>query len=138
MHVDISGCRYYWQKWWHWGLCCTDAGTREARKGYVEHRENVNHFRALDQIFICERSEDKHNVSYDTTDSNTIISHLSISKYNKTNSNPKKGKSDQTGKENSDAQYTLLRNEIIKNIAETEAISMSERQKLMKIKINKP
>ena len=133
MHVDISGCRYYWQKWWHWGLCCTDAGTREARKGYVEHRENVNHFRALDQIFICERSEDKHNVSYDTTDSNTIISHLSINKY----SNPKKGKSDRAGKENSDVKYTLFRNKTIKNIAETEAISMSERENLRKIKIIK-
>ena len=36
------------------------------------------------------RSEDKHNVNYYTVDSNTIISHLSISKYSKTNSNPKK------------------------------------------------
>ena len=83
------------------------------------------------------RSEDKHYVNYYTVDSNTIISHLSISKYSKTNSNPKKGKSDRTGKENSDVEYTLFRNEIIKNIAETEAISMSERQNLMKIKINK-
>ena len=54
------------------------------------------------------------------------------------NSNPKKGKCDRTGKENSDVEYTLFRNEIIKNIAETEAISMSELENLMKIKINKP
>ena len=81
--------------------------------------------------------EGKHNVSYDTTDNTTIISHLSINKYSKTNSNPKKGKSDRTGKENSDVEYTLFRNKIIKNIAETEAISMSERENLRKIKINK-
>ena len=126
-------------------VCCTDAGTRVARTGYVDHRENVNHTRALDHISIYERFEDKfelvgegkHNISYDTTDNNTIISHLSINKYSKTNSNPKKGKSDRTGKENSDVEYTLFRNKIIKNIAETEAISMSERENLRKIKINK-
>ena len=80
------------------GVCCTDAGTRVARTGCVERRENINHIGTLDHITIYERSEDKfklvgkgkHNVSYNTTDNNTIISHLSINKYSKTNSNPKK------------------------------------------------
>ena len=70
----------------------------------VERRENINHIGTLDHITIYERSEDKfklvgkgkHNVSYNTTDNNTIISHLSINKYSKTNSNPKKGKSERT------------------------------------------
>ena len=83
------------------------------------------------------RSEDKHYVNYYTVDSNTIISHLSISKYSKTNSNPKKERVIELEKENSDVEYALFRNEIVKNIAETEAISMSECQNLMKIKINK-
>ena len=34
------------------GVCCTDAGTRAARTGYVDHRENVNHIGALDHISI--------------------------------------------------------------------------------------
>ena len=111
------------------GVCCTDAGTRVARTGYVEHRENVNHIGTSDHISIYERSEDKfelvgegkHNVSYDIADNNTIIPHLSIN----------------ICKENSDVEYTSFRNEIIKNIAETEAISTSEREKLSKININK-
>ena len=65
--------------------------------------------------------EGKHNVSYDIADNNTMIPHLSINKC----------------KENSDVEYTSFRNEIIKNIAETEAISTSEREKLSKININK-
>ena len=127
------------------GACCTDAGTRVARTGCAENRENVNHIGTLDHISIYERSEDnfelvgegKHNVSYNTTDNNTIISHLSINKYSKTNSNPQKGKSDRAGKENSDVEYTSFRNEIIKDIAETKAISMSELGNFRKIKINK-
>ena len=128
------------------GVCCTDGGTRVAGTGcVVEPRENINHIGTLDHITIYERSEDKfklvgkgkHNVSYNTTDNNTIISHLSINKYSKTNSNPKKGKSERTWKENSDIGYTLFGNDIIKNIAETEAISTSECENLRKIKINK-
>ena len=52
----------------------------------------------------------------------------------KTNSNPKKRKSDQTGKENN-VEYTSLRNEIIETIEKTEAISMSERENLTKVKV---
>ena len=78
--------------------------------------------------------ESKHNVSYDIADDNTMIPHLSINKCSKTNSNPKKGKSDRTGKENSDVEFTSFRTEIIKNIAETEAISTSERENLRKLR----
>ena len=34
------------------GVCCTYAGTRVARTGYVDYRENVNHIGALDHISI--------------------------------------------------------------------------------------
>ena len=67
--------------------------------------------------------EGKHNVSYDTTDNNTIISHLSINKYSKTNSNPKKGKSDRTGKENSDVEY--------KRNLETKLLKILQKRKLL-------
>ena len=104
------------------GVCCTDAGTRVARTGCVERRENINHIGTLDHITIYERSEDKfklvgkgkHNVSYNTTDNNTIISHLSINKYSKTNSNSKKGKSERTGKENSMSGIPPLETKLLK------------------------
>ena len=53
--------------------------------------------------------EDNNNVSYDTTDNNTIMSHPSVNENCKTNSNPKKRKSDRTGKENNDAENTSFR-----------------------------
>ena len=65
------------------------------------------------------------------------MSHSSVNENSKTNSNPKKRKSDQTGKENNDVEYTLFRNEIIETIEETEAISMSEHENLTKVKIKK-
>ena len=46
-------------------------------------------------------------------------------------------KSDQTGKENIDVEYTSLKNEIIETIEKTEAISMSERENLAKVKVKK-
>ena len=52
-------------------------------------------------------------MSYDTTGNSTIMSHSSVNENSKTNSNPKKRKSDQTGKENNNVEYTLFRNEII-------------------------
>ena len=65
------------------------------------------------------------------------MSHPSVNENNKTNSYPKKRKSDQTGKENNDVDYTLFRNEIIEAIEKIEAISMSKRENLTKIKIKK-
>ena len=79
--------------------------------------------------------EGNHNASYDTTGNNIIMSHPSVNENSKTNSNPKKQKSDQTGKENNDVEYTSFRNEIIETIEKTEAISMSEREKLTKVKV---
>ena len=76
-------------------------------------------------------------MSYDTTGNSTIMSHSSVNENSKTNSNPKKRKSDQTGKENNNVEYTLFRNEIIETTEETEAISMSERENLTKVKIKK-
>ena len=106
------------------GVSCTDADTRVARTRYVDQRENLNHMRALDDIPIDEGSEDEfelvgegnHNVSYDTTGNNTIIHHSSANESSKTNSNPKRLKSDRTGKENNDVDYTLFRNVIIETI----------------------
>ena len=46
-------------------------------------------------------------------------------------------KSDQTGKENIDVEYTSLKNEIIETIEKTEATSMSERENLAKVKVKK-
>ena len=46
--------------------------------------------------------EGNHNVSCDTTGNNTIMYHPSAEENSKTNSNPKKRKSHQTGKENND------------------------------------
>ena len=43
----------------------------------------------------------------------------------------------QTGYENNDAEYTSFRNEIIETIEKTEAISMSERENLTKVKVKK-
>ena len=56
--------------------------------------------------------EGNHIVSYDTTDSNTIMSHPSINENSKTNSNRKKWKSDWTGNENNDVEYTFFRNKV--------------------------
>ena len=61
----------------------------------------------------------------------------SVNENDKTNSNPKKRKSDRTGKENNHVEYTSFRNEIIETIEKTEAISMSENENLTKAKINK-
>ena len=124
---------------------CTDADTKVARKSYVDQRENVNHTGTLDDIPIDEESGDEfelvgegnHNVSYDTTGNNIIMSHPSVNENSKTNSNPKKRKSDQTGKENNDVEYTSFRNEIIETIEKIEAISMSKRENLTKVKIKK-
>ena len=60
--------------------------------------------------------EGNHNVNYDTTGNNIIMSHPSVNENSKTNSKPKKRKSDQTGKENNDVEYTSFRNEIIETI----------------------
>ena len=92
---------------------CTDADTRVSRKRYVDQRENVKHTGTLDDIPIDERSGDEfelvdegnHNVSYDTTDNKIVISHPSVNENGKTNSNPKKQKNDQTGKENNYIEY---------------------------------
>ena len=46
------------------------------------------------------------NVSYDTTDNNTIISHPIVNENSKTNSNPKKQKGDQTENKSNDVEYT--------------------------------
>ena len=81
--------------------------------------------------------EGNHNVHYDTTGNNIIMSHPSVNENSKTNSNPKKQKSDQTGKENNDVEYTSFRNEIIETIEKTEAIGMSERENLTKVKVKK-
>ena len=64
------------------------------------------------------------------------MAHPSVNENSKTNSNPKKWKSDRTGKENNDVEYTSFWNEIIETIEETVAISMSERVNLTKVKIN--
>ena len=123
---------------------CIDPDTSVARIiRYVDQRENVNHTRTLDDIPIDEESGDEfelvgegnHNVSYDTTGNNIIMFHPSVNENTKTNSNPKKRKSDQTGKENNDVEYTSFRNEIIETIEKTQAISMKERENLTKVKI---
>ena len=128
------------------GVSCTDADTTVARARYVDQREYVNHIGALDDIPIDEGSEDEfelvgegnHNVSYDTTGNNTIMSHPSVNENSKTNSNHKKRKSDRTGEENNDVEYTSFRNEIIETIKKkNEAINMSERENLTKVKIKK-
>ena len=63
------------------------------------------------------------------------MSHPSVNENSKTISNLKKQKSDRTGKENNDVEYTLFRKKIIiKTIEKTEAISMSERENLTKVK----
>ena len=80
--------------------------------------------------------ECNHNVSYDNT-GNNIRSHPSVNENSKANSNAEKRKSDQTGKENNDVEFTLSRNKIIEIIAETKAISMSERESLTKVKVKK-
>ena len=64
--------------------------------------------------------ECNYNVNYDTTGNNI-----------------RKRESDQTGKENNDVEYTLLRNEIIDTIEKTDAISMNERENLTKVKVQK-
>ena len=92
---------------------CTDADTKVARKSYVDQRENVNHTGTLDDIPIDEGSRDEfelvdegnHNASYDTTDNNIVMSHPSVNENSKTNSNPKKQKNDQTGKESNYIEY---------------------------------
>ena len=88
------------------GVSCTDADTIVARTRFVDQRENANHIGVLEDIPINEGSEDEfdlvgegnHNVSYDTTGNNTIMSHLGVNENSKTKSNPKKRKSDQRGK----------------------------------------
>ena len=113
------------------GASCTNADIRVARTRYVDQRENVNHTRTLDDILINEGSGDEfelvgegnHNVNYNTTGINIIVSHPSVNENSETNGNPKKRKSDQTEKENNDVEYTSFRNEIIETIEKTEAIT---------------
>ena len=50
--------------------------------------------------------EGNHNWSSDTTGNTTIMSELSVNANSKTNYNPKKRKSDGTGKVNNDVEYT--------------------------------
>ena len=52
------------------------------------------------------------------------MSYPSVIENSKTNKNPEKRKSDQTGKENNDVEYILFRNEIIETIEKAEAISV--------------
>ena len=80
--------------------------------------------------------EGNHNKNYDTT-GNNIMSHPSVIKNSKTNSNPKQRKRDQTGKENNDVEYASFRNEIVEGIEKTEPISMSEPESLTKVKVKK-
>ena len=80
--------------------------------------------------------EGNHNWSSDTTGNNNIVSEPSVNENSKTNYNPKKWKSDGTGKVNNDVEYTSFWNEIIETTEETVAISMSERVNLTKVKIN--
>ena len=61
--------------------------------------------------------------------------HPSVNEKSKTNSNPKKRKTDQNEKENNDAEYILLRNEIVETTKKTEAVSMSEGENLTKVKL---
>ena len=114
---------------------CTDADTTEARTRNFDQRESVNHIGSKDELQLVGKVN--HNMSYDTTDNNTIMSHASVMENSKTNRNPKKRESDQTGKENNDVEYTSFRNEIIKTIEQTEAISMSECENLAKVKMIK-
>ena len=124
---------------------CTDADTKVARKSYVDQRENVNHTGTLDDIPIDEGpvhefefvGEGNHNASYNTSGNNIIMSHVSINENSQTNSNPKKQNNHQTRKENNDVKYTSFRNKIIETIKKTEAISMSERENLTKVKVRK-
>ena len=113
------------------GVSCTDADPRVARTRYNDQRKNVNHTGVLDDIRIAKGSEDEfdlvgegNHVSYDTLGNNTIASHLSVNENSKTNKNSKKRKSDWTGKQNNDVEYTSFRNEIIETIEKTEAMSM--------------
>ena len=78
-----------------------------------------------------------HNVSYGTTGNNATTSHASVNENRKTNSNPKKRKSDRTGKESNDVEYTSFRNETIDTIEKTDPISISERENLTKVKVKK-
>ena len=127
------------------GTSCTDAGTRVARTSCVDHRGNVNQTGTLYDIPIDKGSGDKfelvgegyHNVSYDTTGNNIIMSHPSVKENSETNSNPIKRKSDQTGKENNNVEYISFRSEIIETIEKYEAISMNERKNLTKVKVTK-
>ena len=127
------------------GTSCTDSGTIVARTRYVDHRGNVNHTGTLYDIPIDKGSGNKfelvgegyHNGSYHTTGNKIIMSHPSVKRNSETNSNPIKRKSDQTGKENNDVEYTSFRNEIIETIEKPEAISMNECEKLTKVKVIK-
>ena len=124
---------------------CTDADTRVARTRYVDQRENLNHTGTLDDILIDEESgdefelvgEDNHNVSYDTTGNNIVMSHPSVNENSKTINNPKKRKSDQTGKENNDVEHASFRKEIIETTEKSEPISTSGRENLTKVKVKK-
>ena len=66
-----------------------------------------------------------------------VMSHPSVIENSKTKRNSKKRNSDWTEQKNNDVEYTWLRNKIIETIEETEAISMSEREKLTKVKMEK-
>ena len=74
-----------------------------------------------------------NHVSHDTTCNNSVISDLSANENSKTNSNPKKRKSDRIGKENNDS----FRSKIIETIEKTKVMSMSESENLTKVKIKK-
>ena len=114
-------------------------------KEKMETMSETCRYTAIYHISIDDRSEDEfelvgectQNVSYDTTDNNTIIAHPIVNKNSKTNSNPKKQKGDQTENKSNDVEYISFWNEIIETIEKTEAISMSKRENPTEVKINK-
>ena len=59
------------------------------------------------------------------TGNDIIMSHPIVSENSKINSNPKKRKSDRTGKENNDVEYTRLKIKLSRLLKKTEAVSMS-------------
>ena len=125
------------------GTGSTSYKDADTRKRYADQRENVNHTGTLGDIPIDEGSGDKfelvhegnHNVSYDATGNNIIMSHPSVNEKGKIITNPKKRKTDLTGKENNDVEFIVFRNEIIETTEKTEPVSMSEVENLTKVKL---
>ena len=82
--------------------------------------------------------EENHNVSYDTTSNNIIISHPSVNENSKTNNNHKKRKTDQTGKKPITLSILRLDTRLLTQLKKLKRLVFPKSENLTKVKVKNP